>query len=83
MAAPVEIEDANWHRSQQLHKECGWKRDDSTMVKLRKERGNLCASRWSAISILAGATKTGVDSGGLLMEVADDPARMAPMTNSM
>jgi hypothetical protein len=40
MAAPVEIDDANWHRSKQLHKECGWKRDDSTIVKLRKERGN-------------------------------------------
>ena len=50
MAAPVEIEDPNWHRSKPLHKECGWKRDDSTVVKLRKQRRSLCASRWSAIS---------------------------------
>src|SRR5260370_9374937 len=35
MAAPVEIEDANWHRSKQLNKECGWKRGDSAMVKPR------------------------------------------------
>jgi hypothetical protein len=34
MAAPVEIEDANWHRSKQLHKECGWKRGDSAIVNL-------------------------------------------------
>jgi len=50
MAAPLEIEDANWHRSEQLHKECGWKRGDSTIVKLRKGRENRRASRWSAIS---------------------------------
>jgi len=41
MAAPVEIEDPNWHGSKQLHKECEWKRDDSTMAKLRKECGSL------------------------------------------
>jgi hypothetical protein len=35
LASPVEIEDPNWHRSQQLHKECGWRRDDSTMGKFR------------------------------------------------
>src|SRR4029077_5443177 len=37
MAAPVEIEDANWHRSQQLHKECGWKRGDSAIANLGKD----------------------------------------------
>jgi len=37
MAAPVEIEDANWHRSKQLHKECGWKRGDSANANLGKD----------------------------------------------
>ena len=32
MAAPVTIEDTSWHRSNQLHKECGWKRGDSLPV---------------------------------------------------
>jgi len=39
MAAPVEIEDANWHRSKQLHKECGWKRGDSAMVNPDRDAG--------------------------------------------
>jgi len=34
MAAPVDIKDANWHRSKQLHKECGWKRGDSAIANL-------------------------------------------------
>jgi hypothetical protein len=57
MAAPVEIEDANWHRSKQLQRECGWKRGDSAMVKFGKGRDNLRATRWSAISHFAGAMK--------------------------
>jgi hypothetical protein len=50
MAAPVEIEDANWHRSKQLHKECGWKHGDSAIVNLEKDAKNLRASRCAAIS---------------------------------
>jgi hypothetical protein len=49
--------------------------DDGETQEGRRE---LCASRWLAISIPAGATKTGVDYGGLLMEVADKPYSIRP-----
>jgi hypothetical protein len=55
MAAPVRIKDANWHRSKQLLKECGWKRGDSALVNLREEQKN-GASRWSAIRYFADTT---------------------------
>jgi hypothetical protein len=32
MAAPFQIEDASWHRSNGSIEECGWKRGDSAMV---------------------------------------------------
>jgi len=31
MAAPVEIEDPNWHRSGSSHEECEWKPGESAM----------------------------------------------------
>src|SRR5271157_1859233 len=46
----------------------------------RKAREHLRASRWSAISISAGATKkrNQVDKRGLLMEVPDLPSPLSP-----
>lgn len=38
MAAPVEIEDPNWHRSKPLLKECEWKQGDSAAVNLGRTR---------------------------------------------
>ena len=38
MAAPVEIEDPNWHRSETLQKECEWKQGDSAGVNLGRTR---------------------------------------------
>ncbi len=46
MAAPVEIEDPNWHRSEPLLKECEWKQGDSAGVNLE---GRMGASGGSAI----------------------------------
>jgi hypothetical protein len=31
MAAPVEIEDPKWHRSEGSHEECGWKQGESAL----------------------------------------------------
>jgi len=39
MAAPVEIEDPNWHRSEPLLKECEWKQGDSAASRSGKDAG--------------------------------------------
>jgi hypothetical protein len=70
MAAPVEIEDANWHRSKQLHKECGWKRGDSAIVNFENGARSFAPPVGRRSAIFFGAANTGIDIGGLLMEVA-------------
>ena len=71
MAAPVEIEDANWHRSKQLHKECGWKHGDSAIVNLDKVK---IFPQMVSYSDSMKEAQNDIDIRGLLMEVAHHPS---------
>ncbi len=50
MAAPVEMMDANWHRSEQLHRECEWKQGDAAGVDTGRNRNPPPVGRVSAVS---------------------------------
>jgi hypothetical protein len=63
IAAPVEIENPNWHRSKPLHSECGWKQGESAVGRWGKDAGG--ASRWSAVGIGADTTKKLYQEGGM------------------
>ena len=75
IAAPVQIEDANWHEGKCLHQECRWKRGDPAIVKFGDEResGAPPVGRRSTVSV-TGPNQC-LTRGGLLMEVADYPER--------
>ena len=60
---PFEIEDTNWHRSEQLHQECEWKQGESAVWKSGEGREVAAPpfGRRSALSVTR--PKTALDTG--------------------